>query len=76
VPVDAPGTGMARTLADASDQHPADALAPCDLPREQVLQMAGRPDHRGAAMEDVVREADELAGTFRDQTVDRLVGAE
>src|SRR6185437_13521796 len=61
LPVDARRTGKPRLLIDALDQGAADALATRGFRREQILQVAYRLDHGGAAMKEIVREAEQFA---------------
>ena len=76
VPVDPGRTRLARLLIDRLDQRPADAFPPRLDGREQVLQVAAGRDRRGAAVEEVVGQAQQAPVLLGDQGVDRFMGVE
>src|SRR5260221_3728620 len=76
LPVDARRTGLARLRVDRLDQRAPDTLAARRLAGEEILQIAGRSDHRRAAMKDVMDEAEKLLVELGDQGVNGLVGIE
>ncbi len=57
---------------DGLDQRATDAAVAHGLVGEQILEGADRPEHRGAAMEQVVREADGHAVDLGEPRVNRL----
>src|SRR6266568_5310513 len=73
LPIHARRSGKLGLLIDSVDQSPAYALSARRLAREQILQIAIGPDCRGAAVEDVVRQAEQLAVALSDQSMHRLI---
>ena len=59
LPVDARRAGSLGLFIDRVDQRPADAFATRRLAGEQVLHVATRRNRRRAAMEEVMRQADQ-----------------
>src|SRR5260221_1266235 len=59
LPVDPLGPGNPCPFVHRLDQRTADALAAAGLGGEEGLQIAGGPNQYGAAMEEIVDEADQ-----------------
>src|SRR5216684_6338020 len=58
------------------DQGSAHALSAGGFGGKQILQIAGGLDSRGAAVKQVVCQAEQLFAAFRDKTMDRFMGVE
>src|SRR5262249_4344662 len=76
VPVDPPRPSRLRAIVDGIDERPSHPFAALALRGEEVLQVADRFDHGGAAVEEIVHQANELATAFGDERVDGLVTCE
>src|SRR4029077_11344028 len=76
LPVDTRASGISRALVDGLDQCAADPLASRRFVREQVLQVAGRPDLNGAAMKEVVRQPEKPSTSLGNQRMDGFIGVE
>ena len=62
--------------AKSARDCPADSLAAGVLMREEILQIAGRSDHRGIAVKEVVNQTQQPPVLFRDHGMNRLIGVE
>src|SRR5260370_23476317 len=58
------------------DEGSAHALSAGGFGGEQILQIADGLDSRGAAVKQVVCQAEQLSVAFRDKTMDRFIGVE
>src|SRR6185437_3887208 len=76
LPVDARRAGFSRPLIDGLDQGATNAFAACRLSGEEVLQIAGRADHDGAAMKEIVNQTEKSPVLLGDHRMDRLIGVE
>src|ERR1700760_1768878 len=76
VPVDPPHASGFGPLIDTVDQGPPDAFAARRFAREQILQVTIRLNRDRAAMEQVVRQAKQLAVKLSNQRVHRFIRIE
>src|SRR5580704_3754969 len=72
IPEDARGAHVPCRRGDSVDQRPSHASAPLRRAHVEVLQITARVDEPGRALEEIVREADQLIAARRDDGVDRL----
>src|SRR5688572_30668534 len=72
-PIDLGGARLVGRVIDRVDQLARNAGAPAARIDEQVVEIASRRDQPGRAMEQVVREADELAVALRHQAINRFL---
>lgn len=70
------GTMPARGVVHRFDQRAADTFAVFAVERGQILQIAGQPDVRRAAVAQGMREPAGPAVTLRDQREHRFVAIE
>src|SRR5262249_40188861 len=74
--------GVPRTPADLRllvarlDEHASHAFAAGRLGREQVLEITGRPEHRGVAVKEIMHEPDEAAVALGHQRMHGLIRVE
>src|SRR4051812_31829877 len=76
MPVDPPRSRCSGTLVNSRNQCSPNPYAARVLRREQVLQIAGRLDHRRTSMKEVMDGPDQNGRRFGDQAVDRLMVVE
>src|SRR3546814_6754558 len=74
LPIDARCARRARLFGDAQDQRRGDAAAACRFGGEQVLQVTDVGDRGGAAVVEIMDEAEKLALRLGDERVDRSEG--
>src|SRR3546814_14323842 len=74
LPIDARCARRARLFGDAQDQRRGDAAAACRFGGEQVLQVTDVGDRGGAAVVEIMDEAEKLALRLGHERVDRRGG--
>src|SRR6266404_5856964 len=73
LPVYARRSGKLRLLIDSIDQCSAHTFSARGLAGEQILQIAGGFDGRGAPVEEVVRQAKQFSAALSDKAMYRLI---
>src|SRR5262249_16831176 len=76
MPVDAGTAGIASCLVHSPNQTPTDATTSSMPGRKEILQVADIVQSGRTAMKHVVRDANEVAGLFRNDRLHRLARVE
>src|SRR5215472_9637436 len=76
MPIDTRRARRLGAIVDGFNERPPHPFAAQIRRGEEILEIADRLDEGGAAVEEIMHEAHELAAAFGDERVDRLVAVE